>query len=333
MKFYAKNKIYFMLSLIIIIGLVMSLGASKFIFQKACLRREKQWPDLGVADDWQYGILTDAYKIKKEENKKITITASDGTKLVGHYYERKKNAPVVIFFHGLWSNCYTDGVPIYRITEKNNWNILLVNLRAHGESEGAVSTFGALEKYDCRDWANWVTSEFGEKTPIFLMGLSMGGAIVMMSSDLELPESVCGIIDNAGFTSSLEMIKLNSKTKLHQEILTELFTLSVNVGTRIWGGFNLADANSCTALSRTKIPVLMIHGDQDTRVPISMAYNLYNSCQSPKQLYIFSGAGHTDCYEKDPEKYERIICEFIEKNRKGELSGSDPGKEDPGKKK
>ena len=109
MKFYAKNKIYFMLSLIIIIGLVMSLGASKFIFQKACLRREIQWLDLGVADDWQYGILTDAYKIKKEENKKITITASDGTKLVGHYYERKKNAPVVIFLHGLWSNCYTDG--------------------------------------------------------------------------------------------------------------------------------------------------------------------------------------------------------------------------------
>lgn len=73
MKFYAKNKIYFMLSLIIIIGLVMSLGASKFIFQKACLRREKQWPDLGVADDWQYGILTDAYKIKRKRIRKLQL--------------------------------------------------------------------------------------------------------------------------------------------------------------------------------------------------------------------------------------------------------------------
>lgn len=69
-----------------------------------------------------------------------------------------------------------------------------------------------------------MVSEYGEQTPIFLMGISMGGAVALMSSDLGLPESVCGIIDDAGFTSPLEMIKANSKEKIHHKILSDLFT-------------------------------------------------------------------------------------------------------------
>lgn len=51
-----------------------------------------------------YNLLVDAYNIRKEKNETVTIKASDGINLVGHYYERDKNAPLIIFFHGLWSN-------------------------------------------------------------------------------------------------------------------------------------------------------------------------------------------------------------------------------------
>lgn len=107
-------------------------------------------------------------------------------------------------------------------------------MRAHGESGGNISTLGVLERYDCCDWANWVASEFGEQVPIYLMGISMGGAIALMSSDLGLPKSVCGIIDDAGFTSPLEMIRVNSEDKLyHNGILISLFAQFVNTGARI----------------------------------------------------------------------------------------------------
>ena len=105
-----KNGLIFLLTLVI--GIMMLIGASKYAFQRACLRREIRWPDLEIADEWQYEIITEAYKIKNEPNREITITASDGVKLVGHYYERKKNASIIIFFHGLWSDSYVCGVPI-----------------------------------------------------------------------------------------------------------------------------------------------------------------------------------------------------------------------------
>ena len=83
----------------------------------------------------------------------------------------------------------------------------------------------------------------------------VGLSIALMSSDLGLPKSVCGIIDDAGFTSPLEMIRVNSEDKLyHNGILISLFAQFVNTGARIFGGFNLEDANSCNAVSKTNSP-------------------------------------------------------------------------------
>lgn len=114
MKICVNRRQILIILLILSIGILTLLGISKCSFQKACLRREIHWPDLEIADEWQYKIITEAYKIKNELNREITITASDGVKLVGHYFERKKNAPIIIFFHGLWSDSYVCGVPIYR---------------------------------------------------------------------------------------------------------------------------------------------------------------------------------------------------------------------------
>lgn len=85
-------------------------------------------------------------------------------------------------------------------------------------------------------------------------------------------------------------------------------------GTKIWGRFDLKEANACAAVSKTSVPVLIIHGDKDKNAPVSMAYKIYNSCKSERELYIVSEAGHTGCYRTDPEKYKMIVSEFIEKH-------------------
>ena len=62
---------------------------------------------------------------------------------------------------------------------------------------------------------------------------------------------------------------------------------------------------------RTKIPILIIHGDKDNLAPLYMAKEIYNSCKSNKEIYIVHGAGHAENYKKDPEGYEKIITTFI----------------------
>ena len=88
----------------------------------------------------------------------------------------------------------------------------------------------------------------------------------------------------------------------------------MNVATKTFGCFDLNDADTCEAVSKTSVPILIIHGDKDIRAPLSMAYRIYNSCQSKKEIYVVLGAEQTECYSTDPEKYEKTVSEFIEKN-------------------
>ena len=260
------KKIVAVVIIMFIFSIIILGEGSKLVFQKICERRETAWPDLGTADDEQYEWLTEAYKIKRKNNERIVIMASDGTKLEGHYYERKKNAPLVIFFHGFRSHSYVDGVPIYKIAQKEKWNVLLVSMRAHDESEGNIFTLGVKERYDCVDWANWAAKHFGRETPIFLMGVSMGASVAMMSSNLGLPKSVRGIIDDCGFTSTMEMIDMNCKSHLPDYIPTRMFDFFVEMGTSVWGHFCISKADACKAVSQTDIPILIIHGDRDTHL-------------------------------------------------------------------
>ena len=308
------KKIVAVVIIMFIFSIIILGEGSKLVFQKICERRETAWPDLGTADDEQYEWLTEAYKIKRKNNERIVIMASDGTKLEGHYYERKKNAPLVIFFHGFRSHSYVDGVPIYKIAQKEKWNVLLVSMRAHDESEGNIFTLGVKERYDCVNWANWAAKHFGRETPIFLMGISMGASVAMMSSNLGLPKSVRGIIDDCGFTSTMEMIDVNCKSHLPDYIPTRMFDFFVEMGTSVWGHFCISKADACKAVSQTDIPILIIHGDRDTQAPLSMAYRLYDSCSSEKQLYVVHGANHAENYRKDPEGYENVIAQFVEEH-------------------
>ncbi len=300
--------------LLLLLCINIFCSGSRFLFREICARRETAWPDLGAADDVQYGILTEAYRIRKEEPAEhVTVHAGDGTQLAADYYERKEGAPVVLYFHGYRSHAVVDGIPAYRITEQLNWNLLLAASRAHGKSGGDYCGMGVLERYDCRDWAAWAAERFGAETPLFLMGVSMSGTAVMMSSSLDLPESVCGIIDDCGYDSFPEMLAQKVREKTSAYFPVSLFVFALECGAWMTGGFHFSDADACSALAQTDIPLLMIHSDADTTVPLSSAYRLYDSCRSEKQIKIIHGADHGENYRVDPDGYEETVIAFLRK--------------------
>ena len=73
--------------------------------------------------------------------------------------------------------------------------------------------FGLLERYDCADWAAWVQTQC--PLPIYLSGISMGATTVLMTSGLSLPENVCVIMADCGFTSPYAIWEHVAKENLH----------------------------------------------------------------------------------------------------------------------
>ena len=64
---------------------------------------------------------------------------------------------------------------------------------------------------------------------------------------------------------------------------------------------------------KTKTPILIIHGKKDTFVPLSMSQEIIENASSYKELHIFENAEHGISYMVDPERYAKIVQEFVER--------------------
>lgn len=254
-----------------------------------------------------HGIISSAEEAPFEE---IRITSSrDGTELYGRLYLFSDSPVFNIFFHGYRGTALRDGCGGFEMCRDNGINALLVDQRANGNSGGNVITFGILERYDCLDWANYISGRF-PGCKIALSGVSLGAATVLNASDLDLPENVKCIIGDCGFTSPKEII---CKVATEQGYPAKLCYPLLKLSCKLRSGFDLDESSAIEAVSRTKIPILIIHGDDDRYVPFEMGERLYEACASEKQFLRVHGAPHAASYMVDKEAYTKTSLDFIRK--------------------
>lgn len=245
--------------------------------------------------------------IDETPHEDIEIISYDGTRLFGRYYHISDDAPVDIQFHGYKSRGNRDCCGTFRISRDMGHNVLLADQRAHGKSGGRTITFGIKERYDCLEWASYVSERFGRDKKIFLIGLSMGAATVIMASALALPENVVGVISDSTYTSPRDILMKVGSEKNYPKKLMETF---FSVGAFIFGGFDIDSADCVEAARKTKLPVLFLHGEGDFFVPCRMSRKVFASCGSEKKLVTLSNGGHCAGYIFNTEKYERAVRSF-----------------------
>lgn len=303
----------------IVLGVIATLVASVtailiYCYNLAFRRDEKRVSKEGTAPDGeQYDpfkevIIKGSNNILSAPYEKVMITSRDGIKLVGRYYHEKDGAPVSIIFHGYRSNIGTDCNGGYSMSVKNGYNVLVVYQRGHRESGGNTITFGVKERYDCLDWIEYINNRFGANTPILLMGLSMGAATVLMAAGLELPTNVKGIMADCGYSSPKEILQEVIKQMGYPVRITYFF---VRLSARLFGHFDPEEASAVEALKNAKVPVLIIHGDDDRFVPCKMSHDNYEACTSQKEILIVPGAGHGLSYCVDAKSYENAVQQFM----------------------
>jgi fermentation-respiration switch protein FrsA (DUF1100 family) len=192
-------------------------------------------------------------------------------------------------------------------------NTLVVWQRSSGESEGQTITFGIKERHDCVAWAKYASGRFGTEIPMVLAGVSMGAATVMMASELDLPSNVIGIIADCGYSSPREVICKVSRDVHVPGWLSYPFIL---LGALIFGRFKLWESSALSAVANSKVPILLIHGEEDRYVPPEMSKEIMISSRGKAKLYTFPGAAHGISYVTDPDRYQRLVEDFLTDCRK-----------------
>ena len=247
----------------------------------------------------------------------IEITARDGTPLVGHWLACETPQRVILAMHGWRSSWSSDFGIISDFWYRQSCSVLYAEQRGQGASGGDYMGFGLIEHRDCPDWLDWINQQTGGSLPIYLAGVSMGASTVLMASALDLPENVCGILADCGYTSVHAIWKhvvehnLHLSYGVHGPFADRLCRQKIRAGTK--------DYSTTEALQSNHTPVLFVHGTEDRFVPVEMTFENYQACSAPKRLFVVPGAGHGMSYFVDRPGYEAETKRFwasCEKNFK-----------------
>lgn len=250
-------------------------------------------------------------KLERRNHVTVEIAAADGERLVGHWFACENAKRIVIAMHGWRASWSRNFGLIADFLHDNGCSVLYVEQRGQGNSGGDYMGLGVLERLDCLDWIDWVDDTAGSEVPIYLMGVSMGAAAVLMATGLDLPLNVHGIIADCGYTSPHEICKHIVENNLHisyghrGDVADEICRKKNRVGIKV--------CSAVDALRKNEVPVLFIHGANDHFVPVEMTYENYEACNAPKELLIVPGADHAMSYYVDRQRYESYVMDFWRK--------------------
>ncbi len=239
----------------------------------------------------------------------VTVTSHDGLTLYGHYYHVEDGAPLDICFHGYRSSYLTDFSGGSELSFQLGHNVLLVDQRAHGKSQGRTISFGINERQDVLTWANYAVNRFGSDVKVLLYGISMGGATVLMASELALPQNIRGIVADCPYVSPMEIMLHVGRIIHFPSFLIRPFGI---LAAKVFGGFDLMEANAREAVKHTPVPILILHGEADNFVPMEMS-NIVSQNPSMITRHTFPGANHGISYLVDTPRYQKIVTEFVQK--------------------
>lgn len=222
----------------------------------------------------------------------------------------KSNGILVIACHGARSSGLGEFAFMADYFYEGGFTVLMPEHRGCGISGGKFMGYGTHESRDTMLWLDYAEKRFpGFK--IFLLGVSMGAATVLMMSDKIKTGGVRGIVSDCAYTSAWDEFRYQLKESFHLPAFPILHICDLYC--RIFAHYSFKDASPVKCVENSKAPVLFIHGKEDDFVPFFMERQLYEACGAEKELLEVDGAVHARSYHTNSALYEKHLNAFFEK--------------------
>ncbi|HEY4003084.1 MAG TPA: alpha/beta fold hydrolase [Candidatus Xenobia bacterium] len=193
----------------------------------------------------------------------------------------------IVLLHGICSN-KSRFIEHGRELQQRGFNVLLLDLRGHGESSRGITTYGVREQEEV-GYVLDALSERGDVDAIVLMGHSMGGAVALQT----LPHpKVRAVVADSAFSSLPEV--LAHRTRRFRLPALPLLALA-RLGVTLLGQFDLRQVSPLETLKATDKPVFLVHGTADRSVPHSHSHRM--ATEAPHAwLWSIPDVGHLDAW-------------------------------------
>lgn len=221
------------------------------------------------------------------------------------------NNSAVLLLHGLGDN-RLGMIGYAELLLAHGYTVLMPDARAHGQSEGALATFGLLERSDIWLWARWFHDNLHPKC-LYGLGESMGAAQLLQSLDKD--NLFCAVVAESPFSNFREIGYdrvgqfFQTGPWLGRTLLWPVIEIAF-LYSRWKYGVDLQQASPERAVSGTRIPVLLIHGQVDSNIPVRHSRRI--KALAPRiTLWEVPNADHCGAISTEPEEFERRVLEWF----------------------
>lgn len=265
----------------------------------SCPENEEQQAMFDMGCEWAKSVA---------DKRKDVHIVHDGLNLYGEYYNLSDSKKCVLILPGrceslLYSYYFA---PPYH---KAGFNVLVIDQRAHGNSDGIYNTIGVKESGDCLEWVKLLETEFGIEE-IYFHTICVGTATGLLAMTSEnCPDSVKGLVTEGCFTSFAEtfrthMIQLNRPVFPVKNLAMR--QIKKHTGTDV---YKTAPIN---VIKNVKQRVLFLYGEQDVFSLPEKSKELFAACGShDKEIVWFDKGGHSHLRINNTEKYDQAVIDFL----------------------
>ncbi len=191
---------------------------------------------------------------------------------------------------------------------KKEFNVLVIDNRGTGMSEGTYTGLGWNEHYDLLGWINHLI-KIDEKAEIALFGVNVGASTVLNALGEYIPDNVKCAIEDGAFSEAKSFVE--HAIQRYLKIDGQLLLPAVNAYVKYFLNYSLNEISTNRQLKQSTTPTLFIHGMLDELIPGSMVFDNYYACNSEKELLTIEEAKGNQTSESDG--YFEAIFKFIDK--------------------
>lgn len=242
-----------------------------------------------------------------EKAKEVVWIVSDGFNLYGEYFDFGHKKAVIII-PGRTEACdysYYFAKPY----AEAGYNVLVIDNRCHGYSDGTRPALGLKEYRDILAWGKLLNEKYGNDT-ILCHGICIGSATALYALVSEdCPDYMAGMVCEGMYTTFKELFK-NHLIVDKRPVFPFLGYIMMFLKTR--SGANPTTDGPIYRIKKLNKPILFLYGKQDVFARPDKSEELYNACAAPKQIAWFDKGGHSHLRINNEEEYDGAIRKFCD---------------------
>lgn len=262
---------------------------------------------------WTTGWIDSVYTTKAVRDTFVVMPTGDRLHAIYLRAPRPTNRTAIVV-HGYKMRAEGMLHIAYLYNKDLEWNVLLPDLHAHGQSEGDDIQMGWKDRQDVMRWSEVADELFrdsaGGHSVQVMHGISMGAATVMAVSGEETPDYVRAFVEDCGYTGVWDELSTQLKAQFSLPAFPLMYLASGLCKARY--GWSFGEARQIDQVAKCRKPMLFIHGTDDDFVPTWMVHPLYKAKQGEKQLYMAKGSAHANAYCDHHEEYTEKVRAFLE---------------------